>query len=142
MKMTQQTAKKVIGQRMTPQRRLLLDIIEASGRHLDADELFMIAKRKDSRISLSTVYRNLNLLKEMGLVAERHFVEDHHHYEMKGLSEHCHLVCKNCGTVFEFETPLTNHLRKLVTKDMQFDVGDVEISIQGICAKCAKKIRK
>ena len=61
----------IIGQRMTSQRRLLLNLIRDSGEHLNADELFRRAKEKDPRISLSTVYRNLNLLKESELLAER-----------------------------------------------------------------------
>ena len=71
---------KLIGQRMTSQRRLLLNIIRNADGHLDADELFRQAKEKEPRISLSTVYRNLNLLKEVGLVAERRLGEGHHRY--------------------------------------------------------------
>jgi len=53
--------------RMTSQRELLLGIIQERG-HLDADEIYRLAKRRNPRLSLSTVYRTLNLLKELGLV--------------------------------------------------------------------------
>ena len=107
-------ATKVIGQRMTAQRKILIDIIRDAGDHLGADELFRRAKEKDPRISLSTVYRNLNLLKEMGLVAERHLAEEHHHYEINLAPEHHHLVCLGCGEVYEFESSLTEQLKKNV----------------------------
>jgi len=61
------------GQRVTSQRRLLLDLIRQSEGHLDADELYRLAKEREPRISLSTVYRTLRLFKELGLVEERHF---------------------------------------------------------------------
>lgn len=131
---------KQIGQRMTSQRKLLLDIIRNTQGHLDADELFLVAKKKDPKISLSTVYRNLNLLKEMGLVAERHFIDEHHHYELKGSSDHCHLVCKSCSKVFEFESSVTEQLRNKVSTEMKFTATDIEISMQGVCFECAKQI--
>ncbi|MCJ7807105.1 MAG: transcriptional repressor, partial [Dehalococcoidia bacterium] len=75
--------KVLTGQRVTSQRRLILDILRHSEGHLDADELYRLAKEREPRISLATVYRNLNLFKELGLVEGRHFTEDHHHYEVK-----------------------------------------------------------
>jgi len=129
----------MIGQRMTSQRRLLLDIIRDSGGHLNADELFRKAKERDSRISLSTVYRNLNLLKELGLVAERHFIEDHHHYEIKDSDEHYHLICRGCGEVFEFETPLTAKIKEAAEETRRFRVTDIEVNMQGYCPDCLEK---
>ncbi len=131
-------ATELIGQRMTSQRKLLLEIIRDAGGHLDADELFQKAKGRDPRISLSTIYRNLNLLKELDLVAERHFVEDHHHYELKDTAEHHHLVCRSCGEVFEFNSPLTPQMTKDVEETSQFQVTDIEINMQGYCPNCPR----
>lgn len=131
-------ASESIGQRMTQQRRLLLDIIQDAGDHLDADELFRRAKERDSRISLSTVYRNLSLLKELGLVAERHFIEDHHHYEIKNSTEHSHLICRSCGEVFEFESPLTEEIKDAVEEIQQFQVTDIEVNMHGYCVECSR----
>src|SRR3712207_9050490 len=71
------------GHRMTQQRDVLLDVIEHAGEHLDADGLYRLARERDSRISLSTVYRTLSLLKRHDLVDELHLSEEHHHYEAK-----------------------------------------------------------
>ena len=131
-------ATELIGQRMTSQRKLLLKIIRDAGGHLDADELFQKAKERDPRISLSTIYRNLNLLKELDLIAERHFVEDHHHYELKDTTEHHHLVCRSCGEVFEFDSLLTLQMKQDVEDTSQFQVTDIEINMQGYCLNCQK----
>ena len=131
----------LLGQRMTSQRRLLFDIISTAGGHLDADEIFRRAKEGDPLISLSTVYRNLRLFKERGLVMERHFIEEHHHYEVKDSAEHYHLVCRGCGAVFEFESPLTEKLTRLVEKESGFHVSDIEVNMQGYCPNC-REMRK
>lgn len=125
-----------IGQRMTSQRKLLLEIIRDAGDHLDADELYRRAKERDSRISLSTVYRNLSLLKELGLVTEQHLTETHHHYEINIAPGHHHLICKTCGEVFEFHSPLTEQMKDIVEDASQFHITDVEVNMQGYCPEC------
>ncbi len=127
---------KLIGQRMTSQRRLLLDIIRNADEHLDADDIFRLAKEKDARISLSTVYRNLNLLKDSGLVVERHLGEEHHHYEINAGPDHHHSVCTECGEVFEFESQFTEKMKLEVEKASGFQVTQIEVDILGHCPKC------
>ncbi|MCK4722357.1 MAG: transcriptional repressor, partial [Dehalococcoidia bacterium] len=98
------------GQRITSQRRLLLDLLRQSEGHLDADELYRRAKEQEPRLSLSTVYRSLRLFKELGLIEERHFIEEHHHYEARSETEHHHVVCRGCGKVIEFECPFASKM--------------------------------
>lgn len=127
------------GQRVTSQRRLLLDLIRQSEGHLDADELYRLAKEREPRISLSTVYRTLRLFKELGLVEERHFSEEHHHYEAKGQTEHHHLVCLGCGTVIEFEHPLTHRMMGTVSKRSGFEILGAEVYMEGYCERCRRR---
>lgn len=131
-------APKVVGQRVTWQRRLLLDLILEAGGHLDADELFRRAKEREPRISLSTVYRNLRLFKKLGLIDERHFAGEHHHYEVKGTTEHYHLVCLGCGRVIEFESPLIQQIKDKVGRGNRFQVTGAEIRLEGYCSSCRK----
>ena len=128
-----------IGERMTWQRRLLLELISQAGGHLDADELFRRAKEREPRISLSTVYRNLRLFKKLGLVEERHLSENHHHYEAKSPSEHYHLVCLGCGRVIEFESPLLQRIKSQIRREQQFEVTGAEIGLQGYCSRSRRK---
>ncbi len=126
-------------QRNTSQRRLLLDLLNQSEGHLDADELFRLAKEREPRISLSTVYRNLSLFKELGLIQERHLADEHHHYEVKGKREHYHLVCLNCGKVVEFQSPLVKRMKEDISKRTGFEILDGDIRLNGYCERCCRE---
>lgn len=126
----------VTGLRVTNQRALILDIIRHG--HLDADEIHRQAQVKQPRISLSTVYRTLRMLKELGLVEELHFDETHHHYEMKPSSEHHHLVCLGCGKVVEFKCPLSTKMKKDIAREKGFEITGVEIRMTGYCLECRR----
>ncbi len=127
------------GRRATSQRTLLLKIIQEAQGHLDAPELFRLARETDPRISLSTVYRTLTMLKEMGLVNELHFAEEHHHYEVKPPAEHFHLVCLGCGQVIEFESPLTEQLKAELTARHGFTITSTAIDLAGYCSECRQQ---
>lgn len=126
------------GHRMTQQRDVLLDVIEHAGAHLDADGLYRRARERDNRISLSTVYRTLALLKQHDLVDELHLAEEHHHYEAKtSRDQHYHLVCTSCGLVEEFSGAIVDRLRDDLQRERGFEVAAVQLDIVGRCARCA-----
>jgi len=129
---------KLKGQRVTSQRRLLLDLVRHSEGHLDADELYRLAKEREPRLSLSTVYRSLSLFKELGLVEERHFAEEHHHYEVKRKTEHHHLICLGCGKVIEFECPFAGEMKRDASNKTGFHILGVEVSMEGYCKRCGQ----
>lgn len=121
---------------VTSQRQLLLDLIKRAGGHITAKELYTRAVRKNKSISLATVYRNLRLFKELGLIEERRLGEVYCSYEMKESPGHQHLVCKGCGRVIEFDSPL---LRKLIDKlqhDHRFNLTKMELYMEGYCQRC------
>ena len=124
----------VTGLRATSQRALILEIIRRG--HLDADEIHRQAREKQPRLSLSTVYRTLQVLKKLGLIEELHLDEAHHHYEVKPSSEHQHLVCLSCGKIMEFEYPLSPKMKRNIAREKGFEVTDVEIRMTGYCSKC------
>jgi Fe2+ or Zn2+ uptake regulation protein len=124
--------------RFTHQRALIMEIIRQGRGHLDADEIYRRAREKETRLSLSTVYRTLQMLKKLGLVEELHFDEEHHHYEVKPSVEHHHLVCLGCGRIIEFHYPLSRYLRKKVPEAKDFDITETEIRMTGYCAKCRR----
>ena len=125
--------------RVTGQRTLLLDLIRKSDTHLDADRLYDEARKRYPRISLSTVYRNLQLFKKLGLIAEHHFSEDHHLYEAKPSAEHQHLSCIKCGKIIEFECPLSRDFKYKIGKQYDFDITGVEVYMTGLCSNCRDK---
>ena len=127
------------GLRMTSQRALILDVISRAEEHLDADEVYRQARERQSGLSLSTVYRNLQLLKKLGLVKELHFDESHHHYEAKPSFEHHHLVCLGCGRIEEFGCRLSRRMRQEVARKKGFDVTGVEVHMTGYCSQCRQR---
>ncbi|MBL7126543.1 MAG: transcriptional repressor [Dehalococcoidales bacterium] len=129
------------GKRFTHQRALIMDIIRQGEGHLDADEIFRRAREKEPRLSLSTVYRTLQMMKELELVDELHFGENHHHYEVKPTKEHYHLVCLGCGRVIEFSYPLSRYLKKEVPELKDFDIDETEIRVAGHCNLCRRTRR-
>ncbi len=130
---------KSAGLRMTNQRALILDIISQSPGHLDADEVYRLARQRQPNISLSTVYRNLQALKKLDLVQELHFDESHHHYEAKQSMEHHHLVCLGCGKVVEFGCGLSRKMMQEIARKKGFEVTGVEVHMTGYCSKCRQK---
>jgi len=126
---------------VTSQRRLLLSIMREAGRHLDAKEVYRRASERDPNISLATVYRNLHLFKERGLINERHLGQARCYYEMKRLGEHQHLVCESCGQMIEFESPLIRKLVEEVQSKNNFSVTKVELYLEGYCHKCKEEKR-
>ena len=125
----------------TSQRRLLFGVMQEAEKHLDAKELYRRAGERDPSISLATVYRNLRLFKEQGLINERHLGQARCYYEMKRLGEHQHLVCEACGQVIEFESPLIRKLVAEVQRKNKFSVTKVELYLEGYCHKCKEEKR-
>lgn len=124
------------GRRLTGQRRLLLELLQQHGGHLDARELYRLAQERDPRLNLSTVYRTLGLLRDLGLVDEQRLGEDHHHYELRTSAAHYHLVCQSCGSVVEFTSPLVEQLKEAVGRELDYTITAAQIDLLGACAAC------
>ena len=125
------------GGRITPERKLLLRIINDNA-HLDASEIFLLAKEENPKISLSTVYRAMSLLKELGIVEADVLGEDHCHYEVQ-LEKHYHCVCLDCGKVVEI--PSASAIEAL-GKTAGFEVVGAKLELTGYCEACRKKTRR
>ena len=128
--------------RITPQRRLVLGILADADGHLDAHDIYERGRGQDARLSLSTVYRTLQMLKELDIVDELHFGENHHHYEVKPTQEHHHLVCLGCGRVIEFDYPLSRYLKREVEALKDVDIQETEIRVAGYCKQCCRSRRR
>ena len=113
------------GLRLTRQRQILLDLLDHSGQHLDAERLYQMAKEKDPKLNRVTVYRTLKLLKKGGLVDEldlMHHEGDQHYYETRLKQEHAHVICLRCGKVEEFFGEPLQRLRKQIESHFGFQV--------------------
>ena len=127
------------GYHLTSQRRLLLELIRQAEGHIDAKELYRRASARDESISPATVYRSLNLFKQLGLVDERRLGKMRCYYEVKQPAEHQHLVCRGCGKVIEFKSPLIRRLVDKVQHEHGFKVTKAELYLEGYCLECDEK---
>jgi Fur family ferric uptake transcriptional regulator len=127
------------GHPLTSQRRLLLSLMRDTGGHMDAKELYQRALTNGASISLATVYRCLHLFKELGLVDEIWLGQTRCYYEIKKSARHQHLVCRSCGKVIEFESPLISKLAYKLQREKGFKVTKAELHLEGYCQQCRHK---
>jgi len=127
------------GVRLTRPRRILLDLIDHSGRHLDAESLYQMAKEKDPKLNRVTVYRTLKLLKKGGLVDEldlMHYGGDQHYDETRLKREHAHIISLCCGKVEAFFGEPLERVRRQVESFFGFEIVLVRMEIGGYCPNC------
>lgn len=130
------------GLRLTRQRRLIFSILESAQTHMDAKQILEQARKLDPGIDQVTIYRNLAVLKRLGVVDELdllHLKGDQHYYEARQVRAHSHVACLQCGKVFEFYTPAMKRIDRELEKECGFAVSFSRIEIGGYCADCRKK---
>ena len=126
------------GARITEQRKLVASIIDQVEAHADADQIYRQARRIDPRISLSTVYRTLALLKSEGLVQDHRFDQEHAHFEPVVDKRHQHIICRECGAVAEFDLSLDDVQRSQVESATGFVYVSGQMEAVGVCPDCRR----
>jgi Fur family transcriptional regulator, ferric uptake regulator len=126
------------GLRVTRARLSLFDQIFTQHGHIDAEELLAAARLRGLAISRATVYRNLDLLVDCGLVRKhrlghRRFLYEHVHAGQ----DHDHLVCSDCGRVVEFVSPGIAALQTEICRAHGFLPSHHTLQITGLCTVCA-----
>lgn len=126
--------------RNTKQKRLILDCIKSSGgRHMNVEEIYNLIRKHDEKISIATVYRNLRMLEQQGVVKKLYVAEDApSFYELNDSDEHTHhhLMCSRCGAILDFEEDLLGSLEKKIEKTKGFKIKDHRVVFYGICKAC------
>ena len=117
------------------QREMILNCIKASSDHLTADAVYKILKKESPNLSLGTVYRNLALLAEYGMVLKISIPGEPDRYD--GLtSEHFHFFCLNCGKVQDLFIDELSSIESIVARKADIYIETCEISFKGICTAC------
>ena len=128
------------GVRLTRQRQILLDLIDQSGAHLDAESLYLLAHEKDPKLNRVTVYRTLKLLADCGLASEVAFHDGiaryEHQYNRRG---HHHMVCTECGASVEFFSAEVGELEREIGRKHHFVTTRHTFQIYGVCEDCRRK---
>ena len=126
------------GHRVTQERLALFDEIFSQHKHIDAEELLAAMKSRSLKISRATVYRNLDLLVDCGLVRKQRLGRDRFLYEhVHGGQHHDHLVCTGCGRVVEFVSPGIVALQAEICRAHGFVPSRHTLQISGLCNECA-----
>ncbi len=127
------------GVRITPQRAVLLSLIESAGRPVDARSLLERVRRALPSVDKTTVYRTIALLKEHGLVDELDLLHRNglaHYYEPVPEQQEVHLVCERCGAIIEARSPLLERLRRDMERAHGFRVKASRVEMGGHCRRC------
>jgi Fur family ferric uptake transcriptional regulator len=131
------------GFRLTAQRQTILNIFQTltQGEHLNAEELHLILQRQGEQISLSTVYRTLHLMTQMGLLRELEFAEEHKHYELNlpASNHHHHLVCVQCNHTLEFKNDSILQMGSKQTEAHGYHLLDCQLTLHVICPEAFKQ---
>jgi Fur family ferric uptake transcriptional regulator len=123
------------GMRMTEQRRVIAQVIEAAEDHPDVEELYRRASALDARISLSTVYRTLNLFEEAGLVTKHDFKDGRARFEPIPDEHHDHLIDIRSGKVIEFRNEEIEAIQELIAKRLGYRLVDHRLELYAVPLK-------
>jgi Fur family transcriptional regulator, ferric uptake regulator len=124
------------GQRRTPERFAILDALYATGDHLDADALYTRLKGEGVSVSRATVYNTLELLLDCDLVVKHQFGRSQAKYERAyAYWQHDHLLCLDCGAIFEFCDPRLQGIQETVAEIYRFEVAQHALHVYGHCRR-------
>jgi Fur family ferric uptake transcriptional regulator len=123
------------GYRLTPQRQLVLDAVAALG-HATPEAISTAVREKVAGVNISTVYRTLELLEELGLVQHTHLGHGAPTYSLAG-HEHVHLVCRRCDEVAELPREAVAGLVETLRAERGFEVDVPHLALFGLCRSCA-----
>jgi Fur family ferric uptake transcriptional regulator len=122
---------------ITHQRLAIADIILGSSEHFSAEEVRKALSERGATAGTATVYRTLEVLVRSGLVVERDFGEGFRRYEAsRGVPQHEHLLCTQCGRVEEFRDERLDRMTTLIAESHDFARQRHRLVIYGVCATC------
>ena len=124
------------GYRLTPQRELVLRAVERLG-HATPDEVLAAVHEESRAVNISTVYRTLELLEELGLVRHTHITDRAPTYHSAAGPAHVHLVCRSCKAVSEVDRDVIDPVTRTLHEEYGFTTDVGHLTIFGTCAACA-----
>lgn len=122
------------GMRMTPQRQLVLDAVRELG-HATPEQVCRKVQGTASTVNITTVYRALDLLEELGLVRHTHLGHGPPTYSVDE-HEHVHLVCHHCGEIDEIPCGTLDGLAELLSERRGFALDATHLALSGTCRSC------
>lgn len=124
------------GYRLTPQRELILRAVQRLG-HATPDDVFTEVRRESAAVNLSTVYRTLEVLEELGLIRHAHLSDRAPTYHEARGHEHFHVVCRNCRRVISVPPQTAAGLTERLRREHAFVADIGHLTVFGHCVECA-----
>jgi Fur family ferric uptake transcriptional regulator len=129
---------KAKGLKLTPQRRLIVDVIHEATGHLTAEEIIKDVQAKMPGVNKSTIYRTLELLEKAGCVYKSELGNEFiYHHDEEG--HHHHLVCSRCGKTVDCDENLFTPVQRSLKNKYNFSVDFKHIVMTGVCEKCRSR---
>ena len=125
------------GVRITPQRHAILEYLIKSMSHPTADEIYKALEGKFPNMSVATVYNNLRVFREVGLVKELTYGDSSSRFDCN-TSDHYHSICEECGKIVDFHYPGLDEVEALVEHVTGFKVNNHRMEVYGVCPDCQK----
>ena len=130
------TALKDAGQKVTPQRMLILSSVRHAGGHLTASQILEEVRHSYPYVDASTVYRTLASARELKLVNETNMGSGDNQFEWTGKERHHHLICRSCGEVTSLDNSYLDGLASTLLEDHSFQADLDHFAIFGVCNNC------
>ncbi len=124
--------------RQSKQRNRILELLRSTDSHPTADWLYKQIKKEFPRLSLGTIYRNLSILIDQGLVKKIHFGSTFDRFEAN-TKPHYHLICESCGKILDFKMSIYDNLNKQAKQQTNFTIHYHKIEFFGMCEDCKIK---
>lgn len=125
--------------RITPQRHAILTYMFKTNSHPSADEIYRTLEKDFPNMSVATVYNNLKVFLEAGLVEELLFGDNSSRYEIKN-EPHYHIICRNCGKIEDVFSSCLSDMEEKVSEQTGYIVDDHKVEFFGVCCECQKNI--
>lgn len=129
------------GQKVTPQRVLVLCAVRHAGQHVTATKIIDDLKEDHPYIDVSTIYRTLASAGDLGLVSETDMGAREAEYEWIGKDRHHHLICRACGDVTSLDNTYLDGLATLLYEEVRFQADLGHFAIFGLCHHCQEQGR-
>lgn len=127
-------------QRMTRQKKIILDILRSVKTHPTAEWIYQEARQQIPGLSLGTVYRNLNLLRDNGEIMELNYGSSQSHFDGTA-ANHYHFQCRECGGVYDLDLPLLKNIETKASGINGHQIDGHRLEFYGICEACLDRRR-
>lgn len=123
------------GVRITPQRHAVLEFLIEAEIHPTADDIYKALEGKFPNMSVATVYNNLRVFRELGLVRELTYGDSSSRFDWN-TTKHYHIICESCGKIVDFHYPSLDEVESLAEQVTGFDVSHHRMEVYGVCQEC------